>query len=560
MTEKITTELFIAMLKSAQANLENNKQSVNDLNVFPVPDGDTGTNMSLTIQYAVKEAVSAQPANLTEAVSATSNGALMGARGNSGVILSQLLRGFSKSAAGLAELGPKDIASCMQGATAMAYKAVMKPTEGTILTVAREMSEFASENASAAEGIEPFLAAIIERGHESLDNTPNLLDVLREAGVVDAGGRGLLFLLEGALAALEGKPITALEPGQTAHETSFLGEMIPDIQSEIQYGYCTEFLIQVSDGGNYEKFLIDKLVKLGDSLLVIQDDGIIKIHVHTNEPWTAMKIASGCGELAKIKIDNMRQQHRDLFAAELKAENTASHAALADQIHDGEEENVHYGYYTIAVASGDGMSAILKDLGVNAVIGGGQTMNPSTEDFLKAIEKADADHYILLPNNKNIILAAEQAAQLSEKSVSVISTRSIPQAISALMEFSSDAALEENISNMENALSTVQSAEITYAVRDTALSGIDVHEGDFIGIVEGELLVSEKTVQSAALAAVSALSESGSAELITLYYGEGVSEEDCEILKASLEESFPDTEIEVFHGGQPVYYYIISAE
>jgi DAK2 domain fusion protein YloV len=563
--EKLTTEAFIEALKSAQANLENNKQSVNDLNVFPVPDGDTGTNMSLTMQYAVKEAAASRASLLGEAVSASSNGALMGARGNSGVILSQLFRGFSKSANGLSEFDSRSLAKAMRAATNMAYKAVMKPTEGTILTVAREMADRAEELCEKEGDLAAFLSEVIVRGRIALENTPNQLAVLKEAGVVDSGGQGLILLLEGALRSLQGNPVqlgAGLAEG--ARETTFLGEEIPDILSDIEFGFCTEFLIAASEGHNYEKFLIDKLVKLGDSLLVIQDGAIIKIHVHTNEPWTAMKIVAGCGEIQKIKIDNMRRQHRELFEGDQALthppmDEAASHAQFADAyIQAKGKAAAHSDYYIIAVSSGDGLTGILKDLGVHCIIEGGQTMNPSTEDFLSAIDAANAESFLLLPNNKNIIMAASQAAKMAKKNAHVIESRSIPQAISAMMEFNAEEELGNNLERMKKALKSVKTAEVTYAVRDTKMGKTAIRKGDAIAVVDGKMSVAEKSIEKAAAKAVESLSPG--ADLITLYYGADVSDEDAERLAESLRASLPGVDVEMIMGGQPVYYYIISAE
>ena len=549
MVTSINHELFVSLLKSARANLENNKQKVNDLNVFPVPDGDTGTNMALTIQYAVKECASSGAQSISEAVSACSNGALMGARGNSGVILSQLFRGFSKRLKSKTIIDVFDLADAFAGASEMAYKAVMKPTEGTILTVAREMSEYAAEMTSESSDtdIAAFLEKVIQRGYVSLENTPNLLPVLAEAGVIDAGGQGLLFILEGALSALRGTEITENE----VHAASeFLGERIPDIMSEIEYTYCTEFLIKVKDGESYQNFLIDKLLKLGDSLLVIQDDDIIKVHVHTNEPWTAMKYAAGCGELAKIKIDNMREQHRELFEEDLQ-----SAAHKIKPVYPQEKKE----YITIAVSSGSGLGSVLKDLGVDCLIEGGQTMNPSTQDFLDIINNTNAENYILLPNNKNIILAALQTQKMSEKRIEVLSTNTIPEAICAMMEYNPENSLEENMANMSEAVKTVQTAMVTYAVRDSVNNDTAISKDDFIGIVNGEIRLAEKDASSALVKSAELLIGADT-ELLTVYYGEDISESDADSLVGLLREKFEGIDIEIFYGGQPIYYFIISAE
>ncbi|MCL1802527.1 MAG: DAK2 domain-containing protein [Eubacteriaceae bacterium] len=545
----ITAQLFVDAIESAYANLDNNKQAVNDLNVFPVPDGDTGTNMSLTLKYAVKEAKSQSGMSISEAVSAASNGALIGARGNSGVILSQLFRGFSKHCNGIQELDCANLAEAIASASSMAYKAVIKPTEGTILTISREIAEKAqSEEFSSVESM---LEALIEHGRIALSKTPEQLAVLKEAGVVDAGGAGLILILEGALAAIAGNPVSLAEAGTAS--ASFATEQIPNIQSAIEYAYCTEFLVTALDGQQHDKFLIEQFVKLGDSLLVIQDGAIIKIHVHTNEPWTVMKTASSCGELTQIKIDNMREQHKDLF--------TQQHAPSSPNSYQmGVPAMQRYEYYTIAVSSGSGLSNILMDLGVNHVIEGGQSMNPSTEEFLSAINAVDADSYILLPNNKNIIMAASQASAMTEKDASVVESRSIPQAIRALMEFNPDEGKDSNVDRMRGSLKSVATAEITYAVRDTKLNKKSIKKGDIIAMIDGDMKVAEKSIDKAVVEAVSIMASQNPVELITLYYGNGIKESDAMKLQQGLRGMWPDLDIEVFNGGQPVYYYIVSAE
>lgn len=535
------------IILSGYANLENNKQSVNDLNVFPVPDGDTGTNMSLTMQYAVNEVTKTDDAQTVgEIASAASSGALMGARGNSGVILSQLFRGFSKSLIGKSEMSVSDTAQALVCATDMAYKAVMKPTEGTILTVARIMSEFAEANSASYTSGREFMKAVIEKGHEALETTPDLLPVLKEAGVVDAGGRGLLYILEGALDAMNGNPVILDE--KNAAETTAQFNM--EVNSDIKFAYCTEFLINTNGKGKHRKALIDKLIKLGDSLLVIEDGSVIKVHVHTNEPWTAMKIAAGCGELNKIKIENMKQQHHELFGNEIEAE-------LSEDEEEYSQDAVDY--VIVSVSSGAGLSEILKDLGVTYIISGGQTMNPSTEDFLKVINNTNGKNYILLPNNKNIILAANQAKEISDKNVAVLETRTVPEAISALIDFNPANALEENIEAMKEGMTNVKTGQITFAVRDSSVGGVNVKQNDIISIIGSDIVSAEHDVEAAAKTLVSKITDE-STELITLYYGEDVSEADANKLKEEFAEKYPEIQFECFNGGQPLYYYIISAE
>lgn len=544
MISEIDSKLFRDAIESGYANLENRKQTVNNLNVFPVPDGDTGTNMALTIQYAVKEMDRAPSSNISETASACSNGALMGARGNSGVILSQLFRGISKSCKGKTVLNIADIAGALQAASDMAYKAVMKPTEGTILTVAREIAEYAVAHVGEYNDCAEFFEKIIQQGYVSLKNTPNLLQVLKDAGVVDAGGQGLLFIFEGFLQAMRGNPIVMQESVEVVESTEFG----MNINSEITYAYCTEFLITTHENQDYEKMLIDKLIKLGDSLVVVQDENMVKIHVHTNEPWVAMKIAAGIGDLTKIKIENMRQQHSEIFQKEEQQNHKATY-------YSAEETE----YVLVSVSAGSGLSNILKDLGVTYVIEGGQTMNPSTQDFLDVIENTNGKHYILFPNNKNIILAAEQAKKISEKDVQVLPTKTIPEAISALMNFNSAVAMNENIEEMSAAIEIVKTGQITFAVRDSSMNHVKIKKGDIIGILDGEIAVSKKDVVSAAESLIEKMTDSDT-ELLTLYYGEEISENEANELQQSIQKKYPKIDVELFEGNQPLYYYIVSAE
>ena len=545
MISQIDSKTFESAIKSGYAHLENNKQKVNNLNVFPVPDGDTGTNMALTMQYAVKELNKTSSATISEATFNCSNGALMGARGNSGVILSQLFRGFSKNCKGKEILEINDLAQAFQSASDMAYKAVMKPTEGTILTVAREMAEYAVEHAAAFSDCVLFLEKVLEKGQESLENTPNLLDVLKEAGVIDAGGEGLLHIFEGALRALKNDPVTLQNNVEAVESTEFGSE----INSEIQFAYCTEFLIMTYENENYEKMLIDKLIKLGDSLVVVQDEQIIKIHVHTNEPWVAMKIAASCGELSKIKIENMRQQHSELFE-----KNTAD---LTEETPKYSEEKTDY--VLISVSPGDGLTSILKDLGITYIIEGGQTMNPSTQDFLDIIENTNADNYILFPNNKNIILAASQAKKISDKNIEVIETRSVPEAISALMNYNPLSNLSENVANMTDAIQYVTTGQVTYAVRDTDIKSLKIKKDNIIGIVDSDIVVCENDVRTATIETIQKL-VNDQTELLTIYYGNDISKQEAEDILNTVQSEYDSIDVEMFEGGQPLYYYILSAE
>lgn len=528
---------------SGYANLENRKNSVNNLNVFPVPDGDTGTNMSLTLQYAVKEVESSQAETVGDIVMACSSGALMGARGNSGVILSQLCRGFAASARGKMTLTIDDLADAFMSASDYAYKAVIKPTEGTILTVAREMAEFALGSKAKYRDIISFGKAVIKAGYIALENTPNLLPVLKEAGVIDAGGQGLMYIIEGMFASIEGKDIAVSESAMIKEPTEF----VEGINKEIEYGYCTEFLIRAKpkahQNQSYRSILLDKYLKMGDSLLVIEDGGIIKIHIHTNEPWNVMKIASGCGDLLKIKIENMREQHREMFSEELA---------------DLKKSQQHKLYAVVAVSSGSGLSEALTEMGVTHIIEGGQTMNPSTQDFLDIINKANADHFILMPNNKNIILAATQAKDMSEKSVVVIPTKTIPEAISALMNFNENKTPAENEAAMTEGAQNIKTGQVTYAVRDTAINDVKIKSGDILGLLAGEIVTVDNSVEQAALTLFDKMADENA--LMTVYYGEDVKKKDAKKLYAVLSDKYPSTDIELVYGGQPLYYYIISAE
>ncbi len=545
MHKEVNSALFMRAVKSGYANLENKKSEVNSLNVFPVPDGDTGTNMALTMQHAKDELVRQTPDTVGECAVNASTGALMGARGNSGVILSQLFRGFSKALAGKAVITCESLANAFDGASKMAYKAVMKPTEGTILTVARLMSEFAVENYAKYDDVALFLEDIISKGEEALQDTPNLLPVLKQAGVVDAGGKGLLCILEGALAALNDNDIEIQGAGGNDEEEH--EGLIGEIDSEITFAYCTEFLIRTKDDNEYERSLTEKLFKLGDCLIVIQDGRIIKVHIHTNEPWSAMKHAAACGELEKIKIENMRRQHSEMFG-DVKVESEK-------EVYNKE----HTKYATVAVCAGDGFEDILKQLGVDYIIKGGQTMNPSTEDFLNIINNTDAEHYILLPNNKNIIMAAKQTMEISDKSITVLETRNLPQAVAAMISFAAENELEENIETMKESMGSVKSGQVTFAVRDTNVSDIDIHEGDILGMLNEDIVVCAHSVKEAMNELLDKMVDEDS-ELISIYYGEDVTDEEAEELCAELEEKYEDCDIELSKGSQPLYYYIVGVE
>ncbi|MCR4722344.1 MAG: DAK2 domain-containing protein [Eubacteriales bacterium] len=541
----VDSKKFKELLESGYANLENNKQSVNDLNVFPVPDGDTGTNMALTMLSAVREAENAA-GGVGEVALSVSSGALMGARGNSGVILSQLLRGFAKGCMGSANMNPSVLVRALGTAKEAAYNAVMKPTEGTILTVARVMSEFAEDNVDKYSDPAEFMKELVKAGEEALAETPEMLPVLKEAGVVDAGGAGLMCIMKGALAALEGNPVRL----KNAEGSGVTAQFDSNVNSDIKFAYCTELLIRTDGKKQYRKQLIDKLMKIGDSLLVIEDSGIIKIHVHSNEPWNVMKTASAAGEFIRIKIENMKEQHNEIFG-EMNEDEAATGSVTPDKAPTD--------YVIIAVSPGKGFDEILRDLGVNYIISGGQTMNPSTQQFIDIIEKTNAKDYILLPNNKNIIMACNQARDVSQKNVHVLETKNMPQAITALMSFDPSQAADVNIANMAEAFSLVRTAQVTFAVRDTTVGGVDVHKDDVIGIMDGEIVSAGRDVDVAASEIVDKLVEEP-AGLVSLYYGDNVTPEEAEALKARIAAKYPEVDFEAIDGGQPLYYYIISAE
>ena len=548
----IDSKMFKKVLKGAYANLENNKQMVNNLNVFPVPDGDTGTNMSLTVKTAVEEMSKVTSDKIGDIAASMSSGALMGARGNSGVILSQLFRGFAKGLKDVKEIDIDSLIGAFELSTKMAYRAVMKPTEGTILTVAREMYEFAKEHGNSYSSVEDFISHVLEAGEKSLQNTPNLLPVLKEAGVVDAGGRGLLCLFEGALKVLKGEEVVFIDVEDVEKEESGVQGFEID-SSDIKYGYCTEFLIKVHEENlKYESAITaalkDKLTPIGDSLVAVHDNGIIKIHVHTNVPWNAMKMAATCGELSKIKIENMREQHSELILKEAEEEKP-------EEKYSKEEKD----FIFVGVAAGSGMSKILKDLGMDYVIEGGQTMNPSTQDFLDIIENTNGKNYILMPNNKNIIMAASQAKEKSEKNIEVVKTRTIPEAISALMVFDATSSLANNAENMADAISEVKTGQVTFAVRDTQIGDTVISEGDILGILGSDIVCDTKDVSSATIELIDKMVDDDS-ELISIYYGEDVKEEDANKVAEIVEEKYEDLDVEITYGGQPLYYYIVSVE
>lgn len=536
---RIEGVLFRSMLVSGANNLKNERDIVDRLNVFPVPDGDTGTNMSLTMNSAITELDSVASNELGEISKAVARGSLMGARGNSGVILSQILRGFAQGIEGKDYLQVEDFAIALDSARKVAYKAVIKPVEGTILTVCRETAEAALEMKDM-ENMEDFLVKLLEATRRSLANTPELLKALKEANVVDSGGRGFLSILEGMVKAYQGNPINA--DGSTETKQDFEEMMKQDIHAfsgEIKFGYCTEFFLRTYevDADTFRREIED----MGDSMVVVGDEGIIKIHIHTNDPGVVLQKASAHGALDRIKIENMRLQQE---------------AVLAKRREEVEEDPLAYGIISVAV--GKGLADMMRDMNVTTIIEGGQTMNPSTEDFVKAIDKINSDTIFVFPNNSNIIMAANQAKEISDKNVIVIPTKDIPSALVGLMAIDAAATPEENEQNILDAISCVTSAEITYAVRDTTSGDKQIKEGEVIGISGKEILANGAEIEEVTLETIDSLSED--AEIITLFYGEDVTEEQATALMEHVAEKYPDVDVEIYEGGQPLYYYFISVE
>lgn len=549
----INTELFRKMFLAGAANLEAKKEFINELNVFPVPDGDTGTNMTLTIMSAAKEVQSLENADMLTIAKAISSGSLRGARGNSGVILSQLLRGFAKEIREHKEIDAVILAKACERATATAYKAVMKPKEGTILTVAKGISRKAEELAETTEDLEVFIPEVIKYAEEVLAQTPEMLPVLKEAGVVDSGGQGLLEVIHGAYDAFLGKEID-----YAAIEASGGTKMVkPSQQAEadIKFGYCTEFIIMT------EKEFTDKneaefkayLESIGDSIVCVADDDIVKIHVHTNDPGLAIQKALTYGQLSRMKIDNMREEHQEKLIKDAEK-------AAAQQASEKKKKEPRKPVGFIAVSIGEGMNGIFRELGADYIIEGGQTMNPSTDDMLSAIDEVNADHIFILPNNKNIILAANQAQSLTDdKDIIVIPTKTVPQGITAIISYMPEADVDTNIEALEEAIKNVKTGQVTYAVRDTHIDDKEIHEGDIMGIGDRGILAVGQSVEETTKEMLAQLVDEES-ELISLYFGQDVLEEDAENFAQEVEELYPDVDVDVHMGGQPIYYYVLSVE
>ena len=542
--KQINGIVFKQMVINGANNLANKSKYVDQLNVFPVPDGDTGTNMSMTMTAGAKELVSLEEASIGKVAKVLSRGLLMGARGNSGVILSQLFRGFATGLEGKDEANVEEVTKALESGVKTAYKAVMKPVEGTILTVARESAEQANLKYETVETIVDLYQLVVDEMQISLDRTPELLPVLKEVGVVDSGGQGLLYIFEGFLKALQGETIT-LEA-----QTETVGEAAQTALSsdEVEFGYCTEFIIRLDETRTpfKEDVFRGRLEKLGNSIVVVQDEDIVKVHVHTLTPGDALNLAQKHGEFMKLKIENMTEQHNEIIGQS------------APQAEPVKREQREYGI--ISVVAGEGVKQLFEEQGCHYVIEGGQTMNPSTEDFLKAIDELNAKNIIILPNNSNIIMAANQAAQVTEDvNVEVIPSKTIPQGYTALMMFNENATVEDNTEEMTQAISEVKSGQVTYAVRDTQMNGVDIKENDFIGILDKDIVVSVPERFESACTLVDKMIDEDS-EIVTILYGEGVDEDEADELAEYIENKYDDVEVTIFDGQQPVYSYIISVE
>ena len=529
------------MFISGANNLYNKRHTVDELNVFPVPDGDTGTNMSMTAQNMAKSLKELQTDSASKAVDVMSFATLRGARGNSGVILSQFFRGMSKSLNGKTECSAEDFALALKNGSDTAYNAVMNPTEGTILTVAREAAQAAVE--TQGEIIDVIKAAV-EKGNETLSKTPDMLPALKKAGVVDAGGQGWMFVLEGVLQYLESGKITAAEMSEDSEEKKSSAPQQSTDTENIKYMYCTEFIVEKKDSSVNVVSFKKAIENTGDCMLVIDDDEIVKVHIHTNNPGHVLECAVKMGAMINIKIDNMKHQHQSLIVNEEKEE---------------KEEKPHKQYGFVAICAGSGIADIFRNLGIDEVIEGGQTMNPSTDDILKAVNDINADDIFVFPNNKNIILAANQAKEISQKNVIVIPTKAVPECVCAMLTFNDGKDAKSNETAMVKAMGKVTTGQITFAVRDTTVDDKEIHSGDILGLKGSAIKVVQKTPEDALFKLADEIIDEDT-EFVTLYYGEDVKKEDAEHAAQMLEEKYDETEVSVKYGGQPLYYYIISAE
>lgn len=563
---KIDADMLQKAFLAGAQYIERKKEYINQLNVFPVPDGDTGTNMTLTIMSAAKEVAAIDQPSMATLSKAISSGSLRGARGNSGVILSQLFRGFCKGIANKEALTTEDLAVCFDQAVATAYKAVMKPKEGTILTVAKGMAEKADEICRRVKDIEEFGTIVIEYGNEVLAYTPELLPVLKEAGVVDSGGQGLMEVLQGAYQALIGKEVE-LAPIVQEPSGKFEFTVEDDPNAEITFGYCTEFIIMLEQEytEDTEAEFKEYLSSIGDSLVVVSDDDIVKVHVHTNHPGLAFEKGLTYGSLTRMKIDNMREEHQEKLAkaagqrpAGTGKTDSSGKGVAATELKAQKEPAKDYGF--ISVTIGEGINEIFTGLGVDYLIEGGQTMNPSTEDMLNAIEQVNAKTIFILPNNKNIILAAQQAQSLTEdKEIIVIPSKTVPQGISAIIAFDPSQTTEDNTTGMMDAMSYVKTGQVTYAVRDTSIDGKTIKSGDIMGLGDDGIQAVGRDVHGTTLELVDELVDEDS-ELICLYYGDEVQEDDANSILDILEQKYKNCDVELHYGGQPIYYYVISVE
>lgn len=566
----IDAKLLQKMFLSGAGNLKAKKEWINDLNVFPVPDGDTGTNMTLTIMSAAKEVSALAEPDMASLAKAISSGSLRGARGNSGVILSQLFRGFTKEIKAVEAIDVNVLTSAFERAVETAYKAVMKPKEGTILTVAKGAASKASELADVSDNLGEVMRGILEYAEEVLAKTPDMLPVLKEAGVVDSGGQGLVEVLRGAILAYEGNPVALddeTEQSESSAKTSGAGSLD---NVEIKFGYCTEFIIMLDKKFDKKDELGFKayLESIGDSIVCVADDEIVKVHVHTNDPGLAIQKALTFGQLTRMKIDNMREEHNQkvIEAAEAKkaaeAVDTASQAkeAAVEEVSEPKKDEPRKEVGFVTVVAGDGLAEIFGGLGVDYVIEGGQTMNPSTEDILNAVDKVNADTVFVLPNNKNIILAAQQAASIVEdKKIVVIPSKTVPQGITAMFNYEIARSAEENEQAMSEGMSNVKSGEVTYAVRDTSIDGHEIHCNDIMGLGDTGLLAVSHDVKSTVMQMLGAMVDDES-ELISIYYGSDVNENDADAMVEAVSAEYPGLDVELQRGGQPIYYYIISVE
>lgn len=561
--QKIDGYLFTKMVLEGAKNLNENVKDIDALNVFPVPDGDTGTNMNLSFTSGVNELKNKNSKHIGKNAEALSKGLLMGARGNSGVILSQLFRGFSKYISSFEEIDGRQFAEALKNGVNTAYKAVMKPVEGTILTVAKDSADEAIKKANKETDITKIMEYVISRAEESLANTPNLLPVLKEVGVVDAGGKGLLFIYLGFLSILSGKTIdidfddVIIKPDTTQILAQPAQAKLAT--GEIEFGYCTEFFIHLSDDVmknntfNEENFK-NKLAQNGDSIVVIYDDDIVKVHIHAEKPGIILNFAMEFGSLHKLKIENMREQHSHIL---IDAENVSEQSAIDNNLKDSNLPKKDYGI--IAVTLGEGIEEIFKSLGVDIIVSGGQTMNPSTEDLAKAANEINSENVFILPNNSNIILAAEQVQDVVEKSITVIPTKTMPQGIASLLSFNPSVSVEDNKIAMISEIANVKTGQVTFAVRDTNIDSLEIKEGDLIGISDGKIVVSTPDIMDASYNLLTNMLDEDD-EILTIIYGEDVTEEQVKILSEKIESNYPDVELEIYNGKQPLYYFIFGIE